>query len=47
MIAFLEALPPLQALAALGFGAPVTALGLTFFVYDAARQVRLAFTGRL
>ncbi|KAB7782129.1 hypothetical protein [Methylorubrum populi] len=47
MIAFLESLPALQALAALGFGAPVTALGLAFFVYDAGRLVRLVVTGRL
>ncbi|MGA4555130.1 hypothetical protein [Methylorubrum aminovorans] len=47
MIAFLESLPALQALAALGFGAPVTALGLAFFIYDAGRLVRLAITGRL
>ena len=47
MIAFLESLPALQALATVGFGVPVTALGLAFFVYDAGRQVRLAITGRL
>lgn len=47
MIAFLNSLPPLQALAALGFGAPVSVLGLAFFIYDAGRLVRLAITGRL
>lgn len=47
MIAFLESLPPLQALATVGIGVPVAVLGLAFFVYDAGRLVRLAITGRL
>lgn len=47
MIAFLESLPPLQALAVSAIGPGVAVLGLAFFIYDAARQVRLAFTGRL
>lgn len=47
MIAFLESLPALQVLAALGFGVPVAVLGLAFLIYDAGRLVRLAITGRL
>ncbi|WP_198580504.1 hypothetical protein [Methylorubrum sp. DB1722] len=47
MIALLNALPPLQALAVCGVGAPVAALGFAFFVYDAGRLVHLAMTGRL
>lgn len=47
MIAFLESLPPLQALATVGIGVPVAGLGLAFFIYDAGRLVRLAITGRL
>jgi len=47
MIALLNSLPPLQALAVCGIGAPVAALGFAFFVYDAGRLVRLVITGRL
>ncbi|MBA9067466.1 hypothetical protein FHR71_001196 [Methylobacterium sp. RAS18] len=47
MIALLNSLPPLQAVAALGVGVPVTVLGLAFCLYEAGRFVRLALMGRL
>ena len=47
MIAFLESLPPLQALAVVAIGPGVACVGLAFFIYDAGRLVRLAITGRL
>ncbi|GJE79654.1 hypothetical protein [Methylorubrum thiocyanatum] len=47
MVALLETLPPLQALAVAGIGAPVAGLAVAFFVYDAGRLVRLVITGRL
>lgn len=47
MVALLEALPPLQALAVAAIGPGVAGLALAFFVYDAGRLVRLVFTGRL
>lgn len=47
MIALLEAFSASQALAIAGFGAPVAALGLAFLLYEGARFVRLAVTGRL
>ncbi|GAA0267514.1 hypothetical protein LNAOJCKE_3029 [Methylorubrum aminovorans] len=47
MVAFLESLPALQALAVVAIGPGVAVLGLAFFVYDAGRLVRLAITGRL
>lgn len=47
MVAVLNSLPPLTALAVCGIGTPVAVLGFAFFIYDAGRLVRLAVTGRL
>lgn len=47
MIAFLESLSPLQAVATAGIGAPVAALALAFIIHEGACFVRLALTGRL
>ncbi|MBA9067205.1 hypothetical protein FHR71_000935 [Methylobacterium sp. RAS18] len=47
MIAFLNSLPPLQAVAVLAFGPGTCAVGLAFCLYEAGRLVRLAITGRL
>lgn len=46
MLAFLGALSPLQALAVCGLGPAVGTLVASFFAYEAACFVRLAWRGR-
>ena len=47
MIAFLESLPPLQALAVSAAVPGLGVLAFAFLVHEAACFVRLALTGRL
>jgi hypothetical protein len=47
MVALLNSLPPLQAVAVLALGPGICAVGLAFCLYEAGRFVRLAITGRL